>query len=672
MRLKGRSQGQGLAELDTKTVIIGTAGHIDHGKTTLVKAITGTDTDRLKEEKQRGITIELGFAKLDLPSGTSVGVVDVPGHERFIKNMVAGVTGVDIVALVIAADEGVMPQTKEHLEICQLLGIKRGLVVLTKIDMVDEEWLELVMEDIREFIKETFMAEAPVIPISSLTGQGLDSLLKTLDSMVLEIPGRQSQGPFRLPVDRSFIMKGFGTVVTGTVISGSIEVGQEVSIYPAGPNTRIRGIQIHGKDSQRAVPGLRTALNLQGVTKEEIRRGTVVALPESLRPSSLLDLELFSLSSVERPIKHRAPVRFHVGTSEIMGRVLIQQDELQPGEKAYVQIKLEEPVAVLPGDRYVIRSYSPIRTIGGGRILNPLPRKRKRARKDLWDELKILATGTPTQIITLHLEKAGPRGLSPSELALRTGIFGKTLKRELQALLSARQIIKFDADDKFVSSKVVDDLMEKTLDLLRTYHSEKPLLQGMPREELKSRLFPASIVPRSWPSLADGGYRMPHQRLFQKVLDLLEKDGKITTDKETVRLSTHRVKLKEEEETVKKAIEKLYLDTGLAPPTRQEAVEKAISDGYPLEEGMEIFDLLVREGKLVRLKDNLYFHPQVLMVLEQNVIDYLRTAGEMSVAEFRDLTGGLSRKFMIPLLEHLDSKKITIRIGDKRRLRTKA
>jgi selenocysteine-specific elongation factor len=656
---------------DTKTVIIGTAGHIDHGKTTLVKAITGTDTDRLKEEKQRGITIELGFARLELPSGTSIGVVDVPGHERFVKNMVAGVTGVDIVALVIAADEGVMPQTREHLEICQLLGIKRGLVVLTKTDMVDEEWLELVTEDIREFLKDTFLNEAPVVPVSSVTGQGLEKLLKTIDSLVLEVPDRKIQGPFRLPVDRSFIMKGFGTVVTGTAISGTIQVGDEVTVFPSGLETRIRGIQVHGKESQRAVPGLRTALNLQGVTKEDITRGSVVALPESLRPSWLLDLELFYLSSAEKPLRHRMPVRFHTGTSEIIGRILMPGDEILPGKSAFVQIKLEEPVAVLPGDRYVIRSYSPIRTIGGGRILNPLPRKRKRARKDLWDELKVLARGTPTEIIELHLKKAGPRGLSTPEIALRTGRYGKTLQKELQGLLSSRRIVKFGPEDKFISSAVVEKLKEKTLELLKTYHAEKPLLQGMPREELKSRLFPSSPAARRWIPPSEQGSALSYQRLFQKVLDLLEKEEQIASDKETVRLATHRVRLREEEEKIKKALEDTYLEAGLSPPSREEAVKKAISSRTTMKDGLEIFDMLARQGRLLRLKDGIFFHPDVLSRMEQDVIDYLKENEEMAVSDFRKLTGGLSRKFMIPLLEHLDAKKITIRIGDKRKLRAK-
>ncbi len=659
--------------METKTVIIGTAGHIDHGKTTLVKALTGTDTDRLKEEKERGITIELGFAKLDLPSGVSVGVVDVPGHERFVKNMVAGVAGVDLVALVIAADEGVMPQTKEHLEICQLLGVKHGLVVLTKADMVDEEWLELVREDVKDFLKGTFLEESPVIPVSAVTGQGLDGLLKELDKIIANIPGRQVKGPFRLPVDRSFVMKGFGTVVTGTAISGTASVGDEVTIYPPGHESRIRNIQIHGKESNTTVPGLRTALNLQGISKEMVQRGMVVALPSSLQPSYLLDLEFYYLKSAAKPLKHRAPVRLHVGTAEVIGRVLLRQDEIEPGTMNYCQIKLEEPVAVLPGDRYVIRSYSPIRTIGGGRILNPLPRKRKRHKEWMWQELERLAKAEPDEVIEIHLKNAGYRGLSKAELAIRTGFYGKTLKKLLDSLLSSGKIIKFDAEDRFVSMKVLEDLMERTISILKEYHQANPLVEAMPKEELKSKLFPITATGRPVvPHGVDVSSKAPIQKLFNKILEGLSRKGKIASDKDSVRLSTHKIKLKGEEERIKSKLEKIFKEAGLLPPSMDEAIEKAVGPNGDKEQAKQFFLLLVREGKLVKVKDGIFYHPDALEEIKQRVIDYLNKNQEMSVPEFRNLCGGLSRKFMIPLLEYLDSKKVTIRIGDKRRLRSKS
>ncbi len=657
--------------MDTKTVILGTAGHIDHGKTTLVKALTGTDTDRLKEEKERGITIELGFARLELPSGVSVGVVDVPGHERFVKNMVAGVAGVDLVALVIAADEGVMPQTKEHLEICQLLGVKHGLVVLTKADMVDQEWLELVREDVKDFLSGTFLEESPVVAVSAVTGQGLDELLKQIDRIVSTIPGRKVQGPFRLPVDRSFVMKGFGTVVTGTVISGTASVGDEMTIFPPGHECRIRTIQIHGMESQKTVPGLRTALNLQGVSKESVQRGMVVALPSSLQPSYLLDIEFYYLESAQRPLKHRAPVRLHVGTAEVIGRILLREDEIQPGSTSYCQIKLEEPVAVLPGDRYVIRSYSPIRTIGGGRILNPVPRKRKRHKDWMWKELEILARAEPSEVIEVHLKNAGYRGLSRAEIGIRTGLYGKTLKKLLDSLLGSGKILKFEGEDRYVSLEIFEDLMEKTISILERYHEKNPLVEAMPKEELKSRLFPISGHGKAAAPRGENPSRAPIQKLFNKILEVLTKKGKVSSDKDSVRLSTHKVRLKGEEEKVKKRIEDIFKRAALLPPSVDEALDKAVKDEDDVEQARQFFQLLVREGKLIKVKEGIFYHPEALSEIERRVIDYLKKNQEMSVSDFRNLSGGLSRKFMIPLLEYLDSKKITIRIGDKRCLRAK-
>jgi selenocysteine-specific elongation factor len=397
--------------MDAKTIILGTAGHIDHGKTALVRALTGIDTDRLKEEKERGITIELGFALLSLPSGRQMGVVDVPGHERFVKNMVAGAMGMDLVLLVVAADEGIMPQTTEHMEICRLLGIRKGLVVLTKKDLVEQEWLEMVIDDVNDFVSGTFLEDAPVLAVSSVTGEGLDELLNVLEKMTSEMVPRAPFGPYRLPVDRVFSVKGFGTVVTGTSISGQIRLGDQVSIYPKGLTARIRGIQVHEKNAQEAHPGMRTALNIQGIDTEDVNRGDVVATPGSLHASCLVDLNFLYLASAGRPLRHRSPVRFHVGTAEVMGRVLLQGNEVVPGSETYIQIMLKRPVAVLSQDHYVIRSYSPVRTIGGGRILHPVPRKRKRTRPGLWKELDILAKGGPADIIGYHIERAGVRGL---------------------------------------------------------------------------------------------------------------------------------------------------------------------------------------------------------------------------------------------------------------------
>lgn len=641
-----------------KTVILGTAGHIDHGKTTLVKALTGIDTDRLKEEKERGITIELGFAYLDLPSGTRVGIVDVPGHERFVKNMVAGATGMDLVALVVAADEGIMPQTEEHLEICQLLGVKKGLVVLTKKDMVEEDWLELVKEETGDFLKDTFLEDAPIIPVSSVTGEGIDDLIKAIESLVEEVPERHPAGPYRLPVDRVFSSKGFGTVVTGTSISGEIRLGDEVFVYPRGKKGKLRGIQTHGKTVEVARPGLRTALNIQGIDREEIKRGDVVAIPNSLHPSYLLDLRFFHLKSAQRPLRYRSPVRFHAGTAEVMGRVLMEGDEIRPGAEAFIQIKLEEPVALLPGDHYVIRSYSPIRTIGGGIVLNPLPRRRKRTRPDLWKEMETLNRRDPQELICYHLEQSGIRGLTLPELSIRTGLYGKGLEKTMDRLFGEKKAIKLQGGgQRLMSGKLYREKMEKAVSVLSDFHKENPLVMGLSKEELKSRLF------------ASASGVSTEARPFNMIIADLEKDGKIVLEKDMLRLSSHKIHLGEEIEEKKRKITGLYKRADLTPPSMEEAIKKSGLDG---EIARNIFDLLERDGILVKLKEDIYFHASSLEKVKELVVSYLKKHGEMGVPEFRDILGGLSRKYMIPLLEYLDNQKITLRVGDKRKLRGSA
>lgn len=649
------------SDKEKSTVILGTAGHIDHGKTTLVKALTGTDCDRLKEEKARGITIELGFASLELPSGRMVGVVDVPGHERFVKNMVAGAVGMDLVALVIAADEGVMPQTREHMEICQLLGVRKGLIVLTKSDMVDEEWLELVQDDVREFVQNTFLEEAPMVPVSSTTGQGLDELLKIMDALVVDIEPRAPVGPYRLPVDRVFSIKGFGTVVTGTTLSGQVSLGQDVMIYPRGLEARVRGIQTHGADSTEAHPGMRTALNLQGLGTSDIRRGDCVATSGSLRASYLIDLEFFYLSSAEKPLKYRAPIRFHAGTAEIMGRVLMAGDEIEPGKTSYIQVQLEEPVAVLPGDHYVIRSYSPIRTIGGGRILNPLPRKRKRTKPEMWEELKLLARGEPHELVELHIRKAGLRGLTPVEISIRSGMYGKALVKLMDRLSGSKKIIRLEGEDRIIHISVFEELCLNAVRFLENYHKDNPLVSGVSKEEFRSRIFPAALQARAATQTAT-------QKIFNRLLTHLVKEGKIIQEQDEVRLSTHKVALGEREAEIRTTIEEIYRKAGLATPSREEALKKAAHPDE-MEAAGEIFDLLVRDGALVRLKDKLFYHPSALEDIRNRVLKFFEKNEELGIDDFRKLSGGVSRKYMIPLLEYLDSQRITLRVGEKRKLR---
>jgi selenocysteine-specific elongation factor len=406
-----------------KQIILGTAGHIDHGKTSLIKAMTGIDTDRLKEEKERGITIELGFASLDLPSGQHLGIVDVPGHEKFVKNMVAGATGIDIVVMVIAADEGVMPQTREHLEICTLLGVQFGMVALTKIDLVDEEWLELALDDVHEFVQGTFLENAPIAPVSSANGQGMPEFVKTLDELSQQIPDRTSSGLFRLPIDRVFTMKGFGTVITGTLISGRVKVGDTIMIYPSGINSKVRGIQVHNNSVTEAEAGMRTAINFQGLEKTSIQRGEVLAGPQTLKSNYMVDISLHFLSSNAKPIRNRTLVRFHTGTSEVLGNlILLDREELSPGENAVAQLRLNHPVALVKEDRFVIRSYSPIRTIGGGEIINPIPQKHKRMKSTIIEGLQNLNNQSTEEIISFHVNESGYQGISFSDLKLVTNV----------------------------------------------------------------------------------------------------------------------------------------------------------------------------------------------------------------------------------------------------------
>ena len=471
-----------------KQIILGTAGHIDHGKTSLIKAVSGIDTDRLKEEKQRGITIELGFASLDLPNGQHVGIVDVPGHEKFVKNMVAGATGIDIVAMVIAADEGVMPQTREHMEICTLLGVQHGFVVMTKTDMVDEEWLELAIDDIQSFTQDSFLEGQPIVPVSSVTGDGIPKFIETLQAICTAVPERKQTGLFRLPVDRVFTMKGFGTVITGSLVSGKIAVGETIAIYPSLIKSKVRGIQVHNQSVNEALAGQRTAINFQGLDMAAVNRGDVLARPDTLSPSYMADLSFQYLSSAAKPLKSRTRIRFHTGTSEIMGNlILLDRDELLPGDTAAVQVRLDTPVTPVKEDRYVIRSYSPVRTIGGGQILNPIPTKHKRFRTEITDALNDLETMSPEGVIGFHARQAGFRGTEHNELRLVTNLPDKKLDTATSALLSRRDLIMVDRERRlYVHADTYAYLRQMVLDQLATYHAKNPLKAGMPREELRS------------------------------------------------------------------------------------------------------------------------------------------------------------------------------------------
>jgi len=635
-----------------REIVLGTAGHVDHGKTSLVRALTGIETDRLKEEKKRGITIELGFAFMDLPCGHRLGIIDVPGHEKFVKNMVAGAAGIDLVAFVIAADEGIMPQTREHFEICSLLGVKQGLIIITKTDMVEQEWLEMVQEEVRDYFADSFLAEAPMAAVSSTTGQGIVEVKELLDSMVRSSEFNQAHGPFRLPVDRIFSMKGFGAVVTGTSISGRLQVGDEICIYPDQKKARVRGIQVHGKEEQEVEAGRRTAINIQGLDTEMIDRGDMLATAGSLDPSYMLDCNFLYLSANKKNLKNRARVRVHLGTAEIMGRVVIlEAEEAIAGEQYNVQVLLEEPVTAWPGDHYVVRSYSPVRTIGGGVILNAKPGKKRRRFKDINQSIfELYHQGTPEDHALFLLKESGFMGLTFAQLEVRLGIFGKRLKKILNQPISARKLLVVDSESqRMVSEEIYLGVMEFATSLITDFHKENPMKEGMAKEELRSRL-----------------YQGLEPKLFHLLINGLVKNNTVVQDKALIRLASHQISLQADAESVKKEMEQFYLNSGLQPPTKKELATKFTE--FPAKMIKEVADLLHNENILVKVSEDLSFHPQALNQLRDKLLDHLNSTGEVNAQDFKTLSG-VSRKFTIPLMEYFDRTKVTIRVGEKRILR---
>ena len=635
-----------------REIVLGTAGHVDHGKTSLVRALTGIDTDRLKEEKQRGITIELGFAFLDLPCGHRLGIIDVPGHEKFVKNMVAGAAGIDLVAFVVAADEGIMPQTREHFEICSLLGVKRGLIVITKIDMVEAEWLEMVQDEVRQFCAGSFLEDAPMVLVSSVSGQGIASVKEELDRMIGGADFTEAFGPFRLPVDRIFSMKGFGAVVTGTSISGRIKVGDDVCLYPRLQPAKIRGIQVHGQDVQEVEAGHRTAINLQGLEKEFVTRGDILASPNSLFPSFMLDADFTYLSSNTKPLKNRTRVRVHLGTAEIMGRlVLLEHEEAMPGARLNVQLLLEEAVGVWPGDHYVVRSYSPVQTIGGGVVLNNCPgRKRRRFKEANHEIFELYHAGAGEALAIFHLDERGPQGMTFNELEVRLGIFGKRLKKILDRPISTSAIVVVDSDRQWmVSAQTMSHLKAETLAILTLSHQQNPLKTGIGKEELRSRLL-QGLEPK----------------LLQLMINSLAKEGKIVQEGATLRLIGHQVALKEDEQSARRELAALLQKAALSPPTKKDLIAELSK--YSTTLTVQILELMVRDQQVVKVSEDLYFDKQALVTLQERLVALLTKDGEMDAQGFKALTG-ISRKYSIPLLEYFDKLKITIRVGDKRVLR---
>jgi selenocysteine-specific elongation factor len=633
-----------------KHVILGTAGHIDHGKTALVKALTGVDTDRLKEEKERGITIELGFTYLDLPSGIRLGIVDVPGHERFVKHMVAGIWGIDLVALIIAADEGVMPQTKEHLDICRLLKVKKGLIVLTKIDLVERELLELVKEEVKEIVKGSFLNSAPILAVSSTTGEGIPQLITTLDLLAKEVEERSSNGLFRLPIDRVFVMKGFGTVVTGTMISGNLSLGETVEILPSSLEGKVRNLQVYNRPVEKAVAGQRTAVNLQGIEASAIERGDVLVRSHILTPTQLIDVHLEYLPNAPRVLRHRTKQRFHIGTNLTTASFfLLDREELTPGEAGYAQLRLDRPVVALPQDRFVIRGSGAVQTLGGGVVLDAHPVKHKRFSSSVNEDLTLLKDGTREQIIGLHILHSGMGGITFEELLNRVAVPPYDVETILRKMTERGDILLVDPEkQKVIDTHQYQRLKEITLDQLRSFHQRFAMKSGLAKEELRTKL----------PMELD-------VKLFQILLNELVQSKEVVLERDKLRLTDHQISSVDEKGLVKR-VEEAIFKGGLQPPSSKELSEEWSEKE---EEIRSVHEHLVHEGVFIKIKSGMYFHQIHFDHLRERLITYLKRNREITTPQFKEITGA-SRKYAIPLIEYFDQIKLTLRLGEKRVLRT--
>jgi selenocysteine-specific elongation factor len=629
--------------------VIGTAGHVDHGKSTLIRALTGIDPDRLQEEKERGMTIDLGFAWLRLPNGVEVSIVDVPGHERFIHNMLAGVGGIDIALLVVAADEGVMPQTREHVAILDLLGISNGLVALTKRDLVDDEWLDLVQADVEEFLSTTSLRGVPIIPCSATTGVGLDQLIQVIQDLLARERARANTGRPRLPIDRVFTVAGFGTVVTGTLIDGELHLGQELEVQPGGLRARVRGLQSHRKKLETVPAGTRTAVNLGGLAVEDLRRGQVLASPGGLKSTRAVDAHLRLIRDA-RPVRHNAEVSFHTGAAETLGKLsLLDRDELQPGEQAWVQVRLQDEVALARGDLFVLRLPSPSMTIGGGSIVEPHARRHRRRQAAVLQQLEVLAQGTPEEIVLERLRAREPTDVD--SLVQRTGLAAAEARAALGRLVEASQVllldhangsaIRLDGRAFVVSSAGWQRLTEQVATILGNYHRGYPLRRGLPKEELRTRLG------------AD-------PRLFVRELETLKAQGLAAEDGPFVRLASHTVQFSAEQQRQVAQVLEVLREAGVSPPDRAELeAELGVSP--------ELVDALIAQGRLVEVAAGLLYEQQALSEIVARIRADIQQHGPRTVAQIRDLLDA-SRKYTLALVSYTDEHKLTRRVGDLRTL----
>ena len=650
-----------------KSIIVGTAGHIDHGKTALVKALTGIDADRLEEEKRRGITIDLGFAHMDLPAPNGetlrLGFVDVPGHERFVRNMLAGVGGIDLVLLVIAADEAIKPQTREHFDILQLLGVRRGITVLTKSDAVDAETLGVVRLEVEEFLRGTFLdSPKSIVAVSSLTGAGLDELKRAMIAVAAKAEPRDSRAVARLPIDRVFTMKGFGTVVTGTLVAGTIRRDDELEVFPTGRLVRVRGVQVHGQTAEAAVAGQRTALNLAGVSTEDLSRGMTLALPETFESTRRADVRLRLLPSAPRELKNRARVHFHSYTMETVGELVLYERkemdpsfarnakvgnprkvgnaQLLPGEEAFARIKLPDAALLLPGDRFIIRQFSPVVTIGGGVVLDAAPIPRMPGQGDF---LKVLAGGDAEAILRARIARRLQEGISIAKLVAETGLQKGVIESQLAQALQQGHVLRIG--DRLVHAPAIFGLQLFMLGTVEGFHKKNSLVGGIAKEQLREQVGASGEV-------------------FDAALAVLIRDKKLEVVGDLVRLPGHGVVMKDEEAESKDKIEDAFAAAGLKVPALQEVIAGLKVDKVRAQ---KIVTLLLRDKVLIKISDELVFHRSALEELRRRMAAYKVKSARIDVASFKELTG-VTRKYAIPLLEYLDRERVTRRVGDRREI----
>ena len=629
-----------------KHIIIGTAGHIDHGKTTLIKALTGRNTDRWEEEQRRGITIDLGFTYFDLPCGDRVGIIDVPGHERFINNMVAGVVGMDLVMLVVAADEGIMPQTREHMDILGLLGIEKSILVINKCDLVDEEWLELVEEEIKEELEGTFLEQAPVVKISAATGQGIPELISTIEELTADdVTEKDTQTIPRLPIDRAFSISGFGTIITGTLLSGTIAKDTSLMMYPIGKECKIRSIQVHGQDVDKCYAGQRVAINLSNVKKSELKRGCVLAPPNSMKNTMMLDVKMDVLPSSMRILTNHSRLHLFTGTSEILCRaILLDQEELGPGESGYVQLRLEEEIAVRRGDKFVVRFYSPMETIGGGMILEPNPEKKKRFQEDAIEELKQKESGSSADVIALHAKQHGDTMVTLQELAKLTALSIEEVTEDVEELKAEGTVYTFAMKKDIYVWHRSDEAegTEKILGTLTEYHKKYPYRPGMKKAEIHMTFF-----------------KKIKQNVFDLYIDMLAEQETVRRHQEFLSLPTFEI---QKDATYQKA-EKIICDTFQQAAYDFAKFSEIDFKGIDRGTADDIIMGMVDRQEVVKLAEDMYTLSVLVDNAKEKIIERLKeNGGVITIAEVRDMFG-TSRKSAKPLLEYMDSIKVTKKTG---------